>query len=252
MKHHWLCAVALFGLLTLAQAQPVPPAESSAAAPAPLEWGPGLKVLIVAGGYGHDFANWAHKFDTALLHKSGITSTHYTEDPAVAARELPHIDVLLMSNNYRHFDTLEFRDALSNYVNAGKGGLVLLHSTVYYSWDWWPFYKLVVGGGARIDEGAAPIEVTVLKDHPVTHGLPATFQITDELYQIVPIPGASPMEILAEAYKPGGPKYPSIWLVHYNDKTRIVCIALGHDSYPRQSPVFSTLLINAVKWAGGE
>jgi trehalose utilization protein len=110
----------------------------------------------------------------------------------------------------------------------------------------------VVGGGARIDEGAAPIEVTVLKDHPVTHGLPATFQITDELYQIVPIPGASPMEILAEAYKPGGPKYPSVWLVHYNNKTRIVCIALGHDSYPRQSPVFSTLLINAVKWAGGE
>jgi type 1 glutamine amidotransferase len=250
MKHYWLSAVALIGLLTTAQAQPAPNAQTNAVAAAPFEWGPGVKVLIVGGGWAHDYDTWDNKFDTAVLQKAGIPSTHYTEDPAVAASELPHVDVLLLSNNKRYFATPPFRQAFSNFVGAGKG-LVLLHSGTFYSWPWDEFYATVVGSGAHDHDGASQFDETIIKDHPVTHGLPATFKITDELYHIVPIPGASPMEVLAEASRPGGQKYPSVWLVHYAH-ARIVCIALGHDGYPRRSPEFSTLLANAVHWAGGQ
>jgi type 1 glutamine amidotransferase len=108
-----------------------------------------------------------------------------------------------------------------------------------------------VGGGARSHDGVSKFDETVIKDHPVTRNLPATFKISDERYHIVSEPTASPMEILVESSNAGGQKYPSVWLVHYG-KARIVCIALGHDGAPRQSAEFSTLLVNAVNWAGGQ
>jgi len=248
MKHYLLSAVALIGLLATAQAQPAP--NNNAVAPAPFEWGPGLKVLIVAGGYAHDYGTWDNKFDTAVLQKAGITSIHYTEDPVVVARELPHADVLLLSANKHLREGPGFCEAITNFLSAGKG-LVLLHSGTWYSWTWDVPTDLIVGGGARSHDGLSDFDETVIKDHPVTHGLPTTFKMTDELYHFVAAPGGSPIEILAEASKPGGQKWPSVWVVHYGSN-RIVGIALGHDGPPRKAPEFSTLLVNAVKWAGGQ
>lgn len=241
MKHYWFSAVASFALLFTTQAQ----------TNAPLEWGPGLKVLILGGGQWHDFETWDNKFDTDVLHKAGITSTHYTEDAAVVESELPHVDVLLLSGNRHMFDTPPLMQAVTKYVDGG-GSLVLLHSGTWYTWGGWPnFNKLWVGGGAHEHDGPGPFTETIIKDHPVTQGLPKTFQITDEFYHITPDPNGSPIEVLIEGSKPDGRKYPSVWLTHYN-KNRIVCIALGHDGFPRSSPNFSTLLVNAVKWAGGQ
>ena len=248
MKKYWLSAVALAGAIITAQAQPTPNAPANAVAAAPFEWGSGLKVLIVAGGWAHDYSTWDNKFDTDLLQKAGIAS-HYTEDSAVTASELPHADVLLLSGNKPGFDTPQFGQAISNFVSAGKG-LVLLHSGSWYNWGAWWNTKLV-GGGARDHDGVSLFDETIVKDHPVVHGLPATFKVTDELYHIVPEPAGSPMEILAEASKPGAKKYASVWLVHYGN-ARIVCIALGHDGYPRRTPEFEKLLVNAVNWAGGK
>jgi uncharacterized protein len=247
MKRFCLSAITLIGLLATAQAQPAP-AATNAPAPAPLEWGPGLKVLLVGGGWAHDYNTYFDKADTATLHQAGITNTHYTDDPAVAANELPHADVLLFSCNAPHFDTPQFRAAFSNFVSAGKG-IVLLHASIWYNWYWDGFNPLIVGGGAHDHDGVSQFDETIVKDHPVTHGLPPTFKMTDELYHVVTTPDASPKEVLAEASRPGGQKYASVWVVHYGPG-RIVCIALGHDSYPRRYPEFSTLLVNAVNWAG--
>jgi uncharacterized protein len=253
MKQCWLSAVALLALLATAQSQPAPNAQASANAAAGLEWGPGLKVLIVGGGWAHDFDTWFNKADTATLHQAGITNNHYTEDPAVAARELSRADVLVLSANSQEFQTPQIHQALSNYVDSGKG-VVLLHASLWYNWKWNPtnfdeFGSELVGGGARDHDGEAPFDETVIKDHPVTHDLPATFKATEELYHTAAMPGASPMEVLIEASRPGGQKYPSVWLVHYRD-ARIVCIALGHDGNAHHSPQYQKLLVNAVNWAG--
>ena len=242
MKHYVSGFLAAICVIMAARAQ------APAAAPAPLEWGPGVKVLIVGGNWAHDYQTWDNKYDSDLLHKAGITSTHYTENSLQAANELPHVDVLLLSCN-GGFAEMPFQVACSNFVNSGKG-LVLLHSGSFYAGKWQGFYDAFVGGGAHDHDGPGEFTETVIKDHPVVQGLPKSFQITDELYHIVPAPNASPMEVLAEASR-GGTKYPSVWIVHYG-KTRIVSIALGHDGFPRRSPEFSTLLTNAVKWAAGQ
>jgi type 1 glutamine amidotransferase len=41
-----------------------------------------------------------------------------------------------------------------------------------------------------------------------------------------------------------------VWLVT-DEKARIVCITLGHAADAHGNPAFKTLLINAVKWLGG-
>jgi len=251
MKQFSLSAVALISLIATAQGQPAPDAVTAA----PFEWGPSLKVLLVGGGWAHDFNTYFDKADSAALHAAGITNTHYTDDSAVAAREMPRVDVLLLSNNKPEFDTPEFRVAFSNFVSAGKG-LVLLHAALWYNWHWGrhnsdAFNLIMVGGGARDHDGVSEFDETVVMDHPVTHGLPATFKMTDELYHTVPRPNGSPMEVLALAARPGGQKYASVWVVHHGPG-RIVCIALGHDGFPRTHPEFQKLLVNAVNWAGGK
>jgi type 1 glutamine amidotransferase len=243
MKHYWLSAVAFISIFFTAQGQPN-------TATGGLPWGAGLKVLIVGGGWAHDYQTWDNRFDTELLHKAGITSTQYTEDSDTVVRELPRVDVLLMSCNKGGFDTEAFRNAVRNFVKAGKG-VVFLHSGTFYSWKWDEMYTNYVGGGAHGHDGPAEFTETVLKDHPVVKGVPKTFKITDELYHIVPIPGGSPMEVLIEAKNSGGEVFPSVWITHFpGSDARIVCDALGHDNFPRTTPEFTTLLINAVKWAG--
>jgi uncharacterized protein len=248
MKYYWLSGVALVVVLATAQAQPAPNSQTNTDAAAGFQWGPDLKVLIVGGGWAHDYQTWFNKADTATLHQAGLTNTFYTEDSAVASRELGRADVMVLSCNKQGFETPQWRQAVSNFVDSGKG-LVIVHSGVWYNWKWDEFNNMLVGGGSRDHDGEAPFDETVIKDHPVTHGLPPTFKAVDELYHTAASPEGSPMEVLVEAARPGGKKYASVWLVHYN-KARIVCIALGHDGNSHNSPEYHTLLVNAVNWAG--
>jgi uncharacterized protein len=92
----------------------------------------------------------------------------------------------------------------------------------------------------------------VEKDHPVMKGVPASFEVQDELYHINAenIPdGTTPIEVLAQTSpsKKYGKPHPSVWLVK-NDKARIIGIALGHDQRVHDLEPFRTILVNAVKW----
>jgi type 1 glutamine amidotransferase len=86
-------------------------------------------------------------------------------------------------------------------------------------------------------------------------GVPASFEVEDELYYLnaeadkVP-PGTAPIEVLAQTspsvrYKQ---PHPSVWITQHA-KARIVGIALGHDQRVHDLPAFKTLLTNAVRWA---
>ena len=79
---------------------------------------PPTRVLIVAGGTSHDFKRWFEDFDAALLRRAGCTVA-VTEEPAVAADQLPQVDVALVSTNKAGFDTPAFRAALFAFVDAG-------------------------------------------------------------------------------------------------------------------------------------
>jgi type 1 glutamine amidotransferase len=88
--------------------------------------------------------------------------------------------------------------------------------------------------------------------HPITKGVPATFEITDELYHFVPDEKGTAIEVLATAtstQKPG--TYPQVFVVKH-PKARIVGLTLGHDARAHDLPAYQTLLKNAVQWAAGK
>jgi uncharacterized protein len=235
----------LLGIVPFLHAQ----APANAPAPAPFEWGPGIKVLIISGGGWHDWNQWFNKADTATLNSCGITSVHYTQNSNTAAMELPNADVVVLSVNMPGFDTPAYRKALFDHIAAGKG-VVVLHSGAWLNWVW-PEYDLnIVGGAYRSHDGEAPFQERVLVQHPVTQGLPETFQVVDELYHSVADPKGPGVDVLVQAER-GGQKRASVWVVH-NPKARIVCIALGHDGHSHNQAEFKKLLCNAVTWTAGQ
>ncbi len=226
--------------------------------PAPITWEPGkTKVLIVTGGSSHNFTKFFGATDAATLKAAGF-SVNYTEDRDEAAAELPQADVAVISVNRKFFDTPAYRKALFDFAAAGKG-IVMLHPGTWYGYGQWPELNAkIVGGGARGHDKIAPYKVNVLApEHPIMRGVPASFEVEDELYYInaepdkIP-PGTSPITVLAEtspSVKYQHP-HPVVWITRH-EKARIVGLTIGHDQRVHDMDAYRTLLANAVKWVGG-
>jgi len=221
----------------------------------PISWEPGkTKVLLIGGGSSHNFQGFFGKTDVATLKAAGF-SVNYTEDRDQAAGELKNADVAVVSVNRKFFDTAAYRKALMDFAAAGKG-IVMLHPGTWYGYAEWPELNAqIVGGGARGHDKLGPFTVSVVaKDHPVMKGVPASFDVTDELYYINAEPdkipaGTAPIEVLAQTSpsQKFGKSHPSVWVTK-NDKTRVVGIALGHDERVHDMDAFKSILSNAVKW----
>jgi putative heme-binding domain-containing protein len=232
-------------------AKPAPPAPEEKKSAA-LEWKPGTKVLLIGGGASHDYQKWFNQYDTGILTAAGY-SVNYTEDAVVAAKELANADVCVLSANHGSFSGIPFREALTKFVDGGKG-LVLLHPGLWYNWNDWPEYnKTIAGGGSRGHDRLGEFEVKVSQpEHPLVKGVSASFKITDELYYYQTASGGTPVEVLASAtstQKPG--TYPQVFVVKH-PKTKIAGLTLGHDGRAHELEQYKTLLLNAVKWTGGK
>ena len=224
----------------------------------PIAWAAGkTKVLVIGGGSSHNFAQFFGGTDVATLEAAGL-SVQYTEDRDQAAAELAKADVAVISVNRQFFDTPEYRKAVFDFAAAGKG-LVMLHPGTWYGFAQWPeLNAAIVGGGARGHDKIARFSVNAVKPaHPIMKGVPATFEVEDELYYLnaepdkVP-PGTAAIDVLAEtspSVKFGKP-HPAVWTTTHA-QARIVGITLGHDQRTHDHPAFKTLLANAVTWAAG-
>ncbi len=87
-----------------------------------------------------------------------------------------------------------YKQSFLDLLDAGQGFVFLHHAIA--GWPAWPEYAEIIGGrflympgvlrgNARQDSGyrhGVTHQVSVAADHPVTQGIPATFEITDELY----------------------------------------------------------------------
>jgi type 1 glutamine amidotransferase len=222
----------------------------------PIAWAPGkTKVLVIGGGSSHNFGQFFGGTDVATLSAAGF-SVNYTEDRDQAATELGRADVAVISVNRQFFDTPEYRKALFDFAAAGKG-LVMLHPGTWYGFPQWPeLNATIVGGGARGHDRIAKFSVNVVKpDHPIMKGLPASFEVEDELYYLnaeadqIP-PGTAPIDVLAETSPSVKFKqsHPAVWVTKH-PTARVVGITLGHDERTHDLQPFKTLLANAVTWA---
>jgi putative heme-binding domain-containing protein len=231
---------------------PLPPVAS-------ITWEAGkTRVLLIGGGSSHKFNEFFNVTDSATLKAAGF-SVNYTEDRDQAATALAEADVAVISVNRMFFDTPAYRKAVFDFAARGKG-LVMLHPGTWYAFPHWPELNAkIVGGGSRGHDKLGAYKVNAVKpDHPIMKGVPASFDVIDELYYMNAEPdkipsGTAPIDVLAESspsqrfQRP----HPVAWTTKH-ERARIVGITLGHDERVHDHPAFKTLLTNAVKWAAGK
>ncbi len=231
--------------------RPIPPPIP----PTPVNWEKGkTSVLFISGGTSHKFHEFFGKTDSKTLENAGLT-THYTEDNAQAIELLAVADVAIISVNRPGFDTPEYRKALMDRVESGKG-VIMLHPGTWYGYKEWPeLNRIVVGGGTRGHDKLGPMGVRVInKRHPIMRGVSANFELVDELYMMNA--GGAPddaakITVLAESSvsAKSGERHPQVWVTKH-PKARIVGITLGHDERAHDHPDYQRILVNAAKWAG--
>ena len=250
------------------------------------------KVLLVTNGHPFEREPFFKVFDEM----SGIDWTHVEQPAAEAlftvaqgsrfdayvAYDMPGIrfgpDGPLMSEPEQGF-----KEGFSALVEAGHGFVFLHHAIA--GWPAWPEYAELLGGrflylpaelrGRQCLDSGYRHEVThkvrVLADHPVTAGVPAEFEITDELYlyevfedDVTPLL-ASDYEFVRDnfysaahvvlrgrmhdnsdwAHPPGSSLVG--WTREVGD-SRIVYLQCGDDPVAYANENFRLLLDNAINW----
>jgi hypothetical protein len=202
-----------------------------------------LRVLVAGAGSSHNFPAFFLGTD-ALTAKAAGYDVASTPNLKETLALLPQADLLLFSGNHAQFGTPEFQKAIRDFAAAGKG-IVLLHAATWYNWPLETKYNdEFVCGGAR-GHGHSDFTFTVTKaEHPVMKGVPATFVINDESYN-VELSRPEGAEVLGtiprQSPKEGQSKIlPSVWTVKYPG-TKVVCIALGHDEKSHDHPAYKQL-----------
>lgn len=147
------------------------------------------------------------------------------------------------------------RANLRNFLESGKGLVVLHHALAdNQKWPWW--YEEVVGGrylmaaeGSTPDSGYkhdVPFKVTPVGRHPILNRI-GPFEIVDEAYKRFWI--SPKVQVLLETDNPENEK-PMAWVSPYQ-KSRVVYIQLGHGSQAHEHPVYRQLVNNAIRWVAG-
>lgn len=183
-----------------------------------------------------------------------------TEDPARFTDEgLAAFDaVIFLSTTGDVLDDTQ-QGALERFVRAG-GGWVGVHSATdtEYGWAW---YGQLIGGAAYFLGHPAIQQVTVVLEgepHISTEHLPATFQVTDELYSFRQNPRASVnvlMTLDESTYDQEQPQnvmgdHPIAWY-HEFDGGRAWYTGLGHTNEMFADTRFTQHLLGGIRWAAG-
>ena len=213
-----------------------------------------LRVLVAGAGSSHNFPAFFLGTD-ALTAKAAGYDVASTPNLKETLGLLPQADLFVFSGNHAQFGTPEFQKAIRDFAAAGKG-IVLLHAATWYNWPLETKYNdEFVCGGSR-NHGHSDFTFTVTKaEHPIMKGVPATFVVNDESYNIEltrpegaevlgTIPRQDPKEGLSNIL-------PSVWTVRYPG-ARVVCIALGHDEKSHDHPAYKQLLLNSLTWVSNK
>ena len=212
--------------------------------------GDNVRALLITGGHDHE-ASFYSLFDGYKdLGRVPVSSS----DIAFQSDLRGKYDVLIMYDFSRDLNETS-RKNLRDFVEGGKGIVVLHHALLnYQKWPWW--YEDVVGGSYRLQkEGDNPsssykgdqqINVAPEGKHPITAAL-KPFQALDETYKNMWIsPRVRPLLITDN---PNSDRLLA-WIGPCAT-SRVVAIQLGHGPTIFSNPEYRTMVHNAILWSAG-
>ncbi|HEX3480054.1 MAG TPA: ThuA domain-containing protein [Kofleriaceae bacterium] len=177
----------------------------------------------------------------------------------INAPQLSQFDVVVFSvTSGQGLDALGKSD-LEAWIRAG-GGLVGLHSASATQWDD-PFFVQNIGAQFMLHvPGMFPATVRIVPGaHPITDGLPATLQMTDEWYVFQTRPEqVNGMQMLFALDEDTlSADYPAMYKVGYHPigwahelyGGRVFYLAAGHNPDDYTDPTFLEIVGRSIEWA---
>src|SRR5499426_1696794 len=209
-----------------------------------------IRALLLTGGHEHEISFYSLFDGYKDLDRLPVSSS----DIAFQSDLRDKYDVLIMYDFSRDLNETS-RKNLRDFVEGGKGILVLHHALLnYQKWPWW--CEDVVGGSYRLQkEGANPsssykgdqqIFVVPEEKHPITAALPP-FQALDETYKNMWLsPRVRPLLITDN---PNSDRLLA-WIGPCAT-SRVVAIQLGHGPAIFSNPEYRTMVHNSILWSAG-
>ena len=202
-----------------------------------------VRVQLVTGGHDHDISFYR------VFENCPDLKVNVNPHPIAYRNDLrKSADVLVLYDMTDVTDEKQ-RTNLRNFVEAGKGVVVLHHAILdNKDWPWW--YEEVVGGrylekGSRFKHDIN-LDIQIAGDHPVVKGI-QPFRIYDEGYADTWVsPKVKP---LLKTKHPDSDELVG-WISPY-EKSRVVYIQLGHGREAHENPIYRKLVYQAILWSAG-
>jgi len=220
-----------------------------------------LLYLTLSAGYRHEVIPFSTGIVKEMGEKSGEFETTIAPDVSgFTAENLKNYDAVMFYTTGELPMSDEQKDAFIHYIQSGHG-FVGVHSATDTFYLWEPYLKLV--GGYFNDHPWHQVVTVDVADHsdPIVSGLPASFQINDEIYQIADFQADTSHLLLkldpasVDLHKAGvHPRFygwPLAWTRKDGDG-RVFYTGLGHEQSTWEDPRFQKLLLNGIEWAMGD
>lgn len=232
-----------------------------------------VKVLIVTGSADLPYHIWQETTGSirTILESEGSFKVGILDHPdRLDIAALRDVDVVILNYNGPRWRR-PAEDALETYIREG-GGFFAFHHASYGSffgqefrenrWQegppgsgWEAFPEII--GASWLPENIGHARRCVFevdwidREHPVTSGLPESFEANDELYHKLDL--SPQVRVLATALSPAdlggtGEREPMVWVNRFG-QGRIFYTVLGHDTLAWEQPGMGGLLAQGVKWA---
>jgi len=210
-----------------------------------------MRVLVVTGGHPYNTS-----FYSVFEGYADISWDHAPSNEIAFQQDIrPRYDVLVLYDLSPDL-SVAGRKNLRDFVEAGKGIVVLHHAIADYPlWPWW--WQEVVGGrylvkpdgnvpASTYKEGVEILTRPTAETSPITAGV-GPMHLRDEVYKGVQI--CKGVKVLMTTDNPDSDG-PVVWTSPYR-MSRVVYIQLGHGPEAHRYPAYRKLVRNAIVWAAG-
>lgn len=209
-----------------------------------------LQIVLVAGpkdhGPGeHDYPAWQDVWARLLVHAPATTVDRAWEFPTPA--QIESADVLVFYQRGRWND--ELARAMDPFLARG-GGAVYIHWAVDGQGGEEAMARRIGlaarGGAIRYRHGPLQIDFSPNRQHPIARNLTRVDWVDESYWMLRGDP--SQIDVLGTGIEEGEPR-PLFWTVEQG-RGRVFVSILGHYMWTFDDPVFRTVLLRGIAWAG--